>query len=256
MLLAVDVGNTNTVIGLFEGDGDGDEVVDHWRAATMSNRTADEWLLIIGQFLSWRNIAVSELSGLVICSVVPMVTTALRRMCDRIQVDPLIVNWQTDTGMPVLLANPSEIGADRIANGVAAYASTHQQTIVVDLGTATSFDIVSADGEFIGGIILPGIEISLNALFDRAAALGRIELTTPPKVVGDGTVNAMRSGATYGYAAQVDGLCRKVEEEVGECRILATGGLSGAIASLSEKIERHDPWLTLRGLKQIYSRGA
>lgn len=250
MLLAVDVGNTNAVFGLY----DGAELLDHWRAATSPSRTADEWQGQIRQFVSWRDLSIEDIDGIVVSSVVPKVTTALRRMCERIDIDPLVVNWQTNTGMPILIDNPSEVGADRLANAVAAYDAVGGAAIVVDLGTATTFDVVSAAGEYAGGVILPGIEISLDALFTHAAALKRIELSPPDNVIGTSTVTAVRSGATYGYAAQVDGLCARIESELGPCTVLSTGGLSSVITPLSERIERHDPWLTLRGLSLIHQR--
>lgn len=255
MLLAIDVGNTNTVIGLYPTHGDS-AVIDHWRAATNTSHTSDEWLMIVRQFLSWRDVDISKVQGVVVASVVPAVTQSLTRMCKRVGVVPLIVNWQTDTGMPLLLDEPSEVGADRIANGVAAMQRTDGPVIVVDMGTATTLDVVSGAGEYLGGVILPGIDLSLNALFDRAAALRRIELFAPEKVVGSSTAGAMRTGATYGFACQIDGLCELVEAEIGKCTVISTGGLGGTIATLSKKIESHEPWLTLDGLRLIHQRNA
>lgn len=250
MLLAIDVGNTNAVFGLYEDQ----ELLDHWRAATTSSRTADEWQGLVRQFLSWRDLSIDEIGNVVIASVVPKVTTALRRMCDRMKIEPLVVNWETDTGMAVLLDDPREVGADRIANAVAAFDAVKGAAIVVDLGTATTLDVVSEQGEYAGGVILPGIEISLEALFDRAAALKRIELSPPARVIGTSTLTAVQSGATFGYAAQVDGLCARIEAELGPCTVLSTGGLSSVIVPLSQRIERHEPWLTLRGLSLIHQR--
>ena len=252
MLLAIDVGNTNTVIGAYRQGQD--ELIDHWRASTVASRTADEWLMLFRDFLSWSVETSGVIDAVVLASVVPKVTDNLRRMCGRLGVEPLVVDWSTDTGMPVLLDNPREVGADRLANAVAAYAAEGGPAIVVDMGTATTLDVVSVNGEYLGGVILPGMEISLDALFDRAAALKRVDLIPPDNVIGKSTVGAVRSGATYGYAAQVDGLCERIEKELGPCRIISTGGLAGVIAPLSDRIQRHDPWLTLHGLRLIQQR--
>lgn len=252
MLVAIDVGNTNTVIGAYPAGEGG--LIDHWRASTVAARTADEWLMIVEQFMSWRVETQGSIDGLVLASVVPKLTATLRRMCERIEIEPLVVDWQTDTGMAVLLDNPQEIGADRIANAVAAYDAEGGPVVVVDMGTATTIDVVSVNGEYLGGVILPGIEISLDALFDRAAALKRVDLVPPEKVVGTSTIDAVRSGATFGYAAQVDGLCDRIEKEIGACTVISTGGLAGTMVGLSARIERHDPWLTLNGLRLISRR--
>ena len=250
MLLTVDVGNTNAVMGVF----DGDELVEHWRAASDPRRTADEWLLLVRQFLAGSGFPLDDVEGIAVASVVPKVTTNLRRMCERMGRSPLVVDWRTDTGMPVLLDDPSEAGADRLANAVAAYDVVRGPVVVVDLGTATTFDVVSGAGEYLGGVILPGIEISLDALFDRAAALRRIDLTPPDRVLGSSTATAVRSGATFGYAAQIDGLCARLQEEIGSARFIATGGLASVIAPLCQRVHAHDPWLTLQGLRLIYQR--
>ncbi len=252
MLIAIDVGNTNTVVGLFASTTS-DELVDHWRLATDKNRTQDEWLLAITGLLSLRDLSLSHIDGFVLASVVPKVTVALTRLCDRVNVKPVIVDWQT-IDMTIRLDNPSEIGADRIANAVAVRDTATGPMIVVDMGTATTFDVIAADGAYEGGIILPGLDISLEALFDRAAALRRIDLTQVVNVVGTSTATAVTSGATHGYAAQIDGLCERIEETVGRAEVVATGGLSSLIAPFSRRIDRHDPWLTLRGLRMIYER--
>ena len=249
-MLVVDVGNTNAVFGLF----DGETVSAQWRASSDNRRTSDEWFVLIQQFLAQAGTSLDKQTGIAIGSVVPSTTTALQLACETAGVAPLIVNAQLDTGMPVLLDDPRELGADRIANAIAAFSIYGGPAIVVDMGTATAFDVVSAKGEFLGGIILPGIEISLDALFQRTAALKRVAVTPPPTVVGTNTVDAIRSGATYGYAAQVDGLCERIESEIGPCHIVATGGFSHVIAPLSQQIQLHDPALTLRGLRLIHQR--
>lgn len=250
MLLTIDVGNTNAVIGLF----DGDTLCGQWRASSAYKRTADEWYVLLQQFLAQQTQALETTDGVVIGSVVPATTAALVQACELAKVNPLVVNPATQAGMPVLLDEPRELGADRLANAVAAFSIYGGPVIVVDMGTATAFDVVSAKGEFVGGVILPGLEISLDALFQRTAALKRVPLTPPSRAVGTNTVDAIRSGATYGFAAQVDGLCERIETELGPCRIVATGGLANVIAPLSQQIQMHDPALTLRGLQIIYQR--
>lgn len=254
MLIVIDVGNTNSVIGVFD-DAASHDVACHWRASSDPRRTADEWALLLRQFLASEGRHVADVHGVVIGSVVAKVTVALRRACARLGVVPLIVDWRTDTGIVLRLDDPSSAGADRLANAVAARAVVEGAVVVVDLGTATTFDVVSADGAYLGGVILPGIEISLDALFDRASGLRRIDLSPPTSVVGSSTAAALQSGATHGFSAQIDGVCDRVRSEIGPCTFIATGGLSAVVASLSERIDRHDPWLTLQGLRLIYLRG-
>ncbi|MGH9149719.1 MAG: type III pantothenate kinase [Acidimicrobiales bacterium] len=248
MLLAVDAGNTQTVVGLF----DGDELVDHWRIATKPDRTSDEHALLLRQFVGGASV-----DGLAIASVVPPVTAALRELADRyFHLAPVVVEPGTRTGMPILYDNPRQVGADRIANAVAAYDLYGGPTIIVDFGTATTVDAVSAEGEYVGGAIMPGIEVSLEALFDRAAALFRVELVEPRNVIGKNTAESIQSGALYGTGAQVDGLCRRFQEELGPCTVVATGGLAALIAPYSAAIQHHQPWLTLQGLRLVYERNA
>jgi type III pantothenate kinase len=249
-LAVIDVGNTNAVMGLFDGEA----LLGQWRASSDMRRTSDEWHVLLQQFLAQRQLSLSELDGIVIGSVVPPTTLAITQACEIAGKTPLVVNASLDSGMPILIDVPTELGADRIANGVAAYSIYGGPVVVVDMGTATAFDVVSAKGEFLGGIILPGIDISLDALFQRTSLLKRVQLTAPAKVVGTNTTDAVRSGATYGFVAQVDGLCERIEEEIGPCRIVATGGFSNVIAPLSQQIQLHDPALTLRGLRLIYER--
>ncbi len=275
MLLAIDVGNTQTVIGLFDPpvaagaparkEGSYGELADlkhHWRLATVAERTSDEHALLLLELLRLVGYEVSagadvsrHLSGMVVSSSVPRVTSSLREMAARWFGVPLVViEPGVRTGMPILYDNPKEVGADRIANAVGALDLVEPPLIVVDLGTATTFDVVSAAGEYLGGAISPGIEISMDALFAEAAALRRIELVEPRKVIGKSTVESMQSGIIYGYAALVDGLCRRIMDELGQARVLATGGLAGLIRPLSQVIELHEPWLTLHGLRIIYER--
>lgn len=255
MFVAVDVGNSNVVIGLFASrDAGTGDPIDHWRAATEQRRTADEWLMILRQFLSWHDVGIEQVEAIVLASVVPGVTSSFRRLAERSGIELLVLDWTTDTGVPILIDDPREAGADRLANAVAAFALWGGPSIVVDLGTATTLDVVSVDGEYLGGVILPGVEISLEALFTRAAALRRMELSAPPEVIGKSTIDAVRAGATFGYASQIDGLCARIERQLGTCRVVATGGVGTVIAPLSERVETYDPWLTLRGLSLIYQR--
>ena len=260
MLVAIDVGNTQTVIGLFgPGDGpagSGSELAYHWRIATVASRTADELALLIDQLFQLQGLDPEEvISGLAVASVVPRQRTALREMADRwFKVDTVIVEPGVRTGMPIHYDNPKEVGADRIADAVAAYERYGGPTIVIDFGTATTFEVVSERGEYLGGVILPGIEISLEALFARAALLPRVELVEPRSVLAKNTVESVQSGVIYGFAAQVDGLCRRLEDELGPCQVVATGGLAGLIGPYSAAIEHHEPWLTLEGLRIIFGR--
>jgi type III pantothenate kinase len=278
MLLALDVGNTHTVVGVFDEahhrvdgartDGDIPGLLHHWRVATLRDRTPDELALIVRgltalaelempMFGHRAEVASSSpvIDGLAISSSVPTQTAALREMAARYFDAPcVIVEPGIKTGMPILYDNPREVGADRISNAVAALDLYDPPAIVVDLGTATTFDCISAAGEYLGGAIVPGIEISMDALFDRAEALRRVELREPRHVVGRTTVEAMQSGAIYGYAALVDGLCRRIEAEIGTATIVATGGLSSLISPHAEKVAHVEPWLTLHGLRLIYLR--
>ena len=253
MLLAVDAGNTQTVVGVYRGD----QLVDHWRTATNSERTSDEHALLVAQFLGLVGSSFSEVSGMAVSSSVPRLTAALREMGERYLRGPVIVLGPgTRSGMPILYDNPKDVGADRIANAVGAYDRYGGPTIVVDFGTATTVDAVSARGEYLGGAILPGIEISLDALFARAAALRRVDLAEPRNVIGRSTIESIQSGTLYGFASAVDGLCRRFQAELGESTIVATGGLSPLLAPVSDCIGLQDPWLTLHGLRLLYEKNS
>lgn len=260
MLVAVDVGNTQTVVGLFgPGDGpagSGPELAYHWRVATVASRTADEMALLVDQLFQLQGLDPTEvITGLAVSSVVPRLRSALREMSEKwFDVHAVIVEPGVRTGMPILYENPKEVGADRIADAVAAFERFGGPTIVVDFGTATTFEVVSQKGEYLGGVILPGIEISLEALFTRAALLPRVELVEPRSVLARNTVESLQSGVIYGFAAQVDGLCALLVEEVGPATVVATGGLASLIAPHSKAIEHHEPWLTLEGLRIIFGR--
>jgi len=252
MLLCIDTGNTQTVIGLF----DGKELADHWRIATVAERTADELALMIQQFLGFHGFSsASQIDGVAVSSGVPRVTVELRQMTERYFGFPaLVLEPGIRTGMPILYDNPKEVGADRIANAVAAYDLYGGPSIVVDFGTANTIEAISEQGEYLGGAIFPGIEISMDALFGRAAALRRVELIAPRNVIGKSTVESIQSGAVYGFSGQVDALVERFQSELGQCTVLATGGLAEPIIKHSSTIQHYEPWLTLQGLRIIFER--
>jgi type III pantothenate kinase len=268
MLLAIDAGNTQTVIGLF----DGKTLTDHWRIATIAERTADELALMIQHFLAFHGFQLRieppadigdpappaeqpAIAGVVVSSGVPRVTVELRAMTARYFGFPaLVLEPGVRTGMPILYDNPKEVGADRIANAVAAYDLYGGPSIVVDFGTANTIEAISERGEYLGGAIFPGIEISMDALFGRAAALSRVELLEPRRVIGKSTVESIQSGCVYGYSGQVDAIVDRFEAELGECTVVATGGLADPIIHLSRTIQHYEPWLTLQGLRTIFER--
>ena len=257
MLLTLDAGNTNTVIGLYADEastktGAGEGLIEHWRLSTEAERTSDEYAVLLRQF-----IGDAPVDGIAMSSVVPRATAALRSMATRyFSIEPIVVEPGTKTGMPILIDNPREVGADRIVNAIGAYDLFGGPTIVVDFGTATTLDAVSERGEYLGGAILPGIEISMDALFQRAARLTRVELVEPRNVIGKSTTEALQSGAIYGFAGQIDAIVNRMEEELGDCTVVATGGLASLIGRYAETIEHQDPWLTLHGLRIVYDRNA
>ena len=252
MLLAIDVGNTNTVIGMY----DDVKLVDHWRIATNAERTSDELGLLFAQFIGLHGFTFGDhVDGVAICSGVPRVTAAIRDMTERYAgFQPLVLGPGVKSGMPILYEDPKEVGPDRIADAVGAYDLYGGPTIVVDFGTANTIEAISAQGEYMGGAIFPGIEISLDALFGRASLLRRVELVEPRHVIGKTTMESIQSGVVYGYAAQVDGLVGRFQKELGECSVVATGGLAELIMPLSTTIQHHEPWLTLHGLRIIWQR--
>ena len=252
MLLTIDCGNTQTVIGLFSGQ----ELVDHWRIATVAERTSDELALMFQQFLGFHGFSFdAQVTGLSIASGVPRVTAALREMSERYFGFPaLVLESGVRTGMPILYDEPKNVGADRLANAIGAYDLYGGPTIVVDFGTANTVDAVSAKGEYLGGAIFPGIEISLDALFARAAMLRRVELVAPKNVIGKSTIEAIQSGAVYGFSGQIDALVDRFEAELGTSTVVATGGLAELIMPHSRTIQQLEPWLTLQGLRIVYER--
>jgi len=256
VLLVIDAGNTQTVVGLYDSGDRRHQLLDHWRLATNADRTSDELLLLLRQLLETRGLDLrTDVTGVAVSSGVPSITFELRRMCERyLDVEPVVLGTGVKTGMSVLYENPREVGADRIANAVGAYDLFGGPTIVVDFGTATTFDVISGDGEYMGGAIFPGIEISMDALFGRAAALRRVELVEPRSVIGRTTVESIQSGAVYGYSSMVDGMCDRIEDVIGECTIVATGGLASLIGPVTTSIEHDEPWLTLHGLRLIWEK--
>ena len=270
MLLAIDVGNTETVIGLFGPDrpeqpdamgfarASGERgLAYHWRISTVSERTPDEHAMMLTQLLDLEGLDLrSALSAIAISSSVPAVTTQLRRMANRwfSELEVTVLGPGTKSGMPILYDNPREVGADRIADAVGAYDLYGGALVVVDLGTATVFDVVSAKGEYLGGAIAPGVAISLEALYAHASALRSVELVRPRSAIGRSTAESIQSGVLYGFAGQVDGVVQRIKEELGEAIVVATGGLAGLIAPYAKTVQHVEPWLTLHGLRIVHER--
>jgi type III pantothenate kinase len=251
-LLAVDVGNTNTVLGVFRGA----DLVSHWRIQTTAGRTSDEYAVLVHSLLGLEGFAWGSITHGIISSVVPPAVFGLTSFFKRhLQMTALLVGPGIKTGMPILYENPREVGADRIVNAVAAYEKLHAGCIVVDFGTATTWDVVTPKGEYLGGVIAPGMQISAEALYEHAAKLPRVELGKPAKVVGRNTIASMQSGLLYGYAGMVDALVERIRSEVDfPARCIATGGLAKLVASEARSIEETDELLTLKGLKILFDR--
>ena len=252
MILAIDVGNTHTVAGVYEGE----ELAYHWRFVTEPERTADEYGVLLQSLFAARNVRLSAVAGIIVSSVVPSMVRTIENLAEKyFRITPLIVGPGIKTGMPILYDNPREVGADRIVNAVAAYERYRTATIIVDFGTATTFDYVTPAGEYLGGAIVPGVGISLDALFHKTAKLYRVELVKPPRIVGRNTVNAIQSGIYYGYTALVDGMVEGIRRENGApARVIATGGFATLIAAESRTIEDVDEFVTLAGLRILYDR--
>ena len=254
MLLVVDVGNTQTHFGAY----DGERLVEHWRFATVRESTADELGAALRNLLGLRALGFEDIEASIVSSTVPALRPEWQAMAAQyLGHDMPVVGPGLWTGMPIRIDNPRELGADRLVNAVAAYEELGGPCVSVDLGTALTFDIVSQDGAYLGGIIAPGVEISMEALTSRAAAIGKIDLEPPRTLIGKGTTDAIRSGVVYGFAAQVDGIVGRLREELGEeLATIATGGLAPAIIPFCETIDEIDEELTLKGLRLIYARNA
>jgi type III pantothenate kinase len=256
MLLAIDVGNTNTVLGLYRLDGAKPELAAHWRVTTHRAQTADEYGVLFVNLFEMNGMKPSQVAHIIISSVVPPVEGTLRDVCQSyFHTEPLFVEPGIKTGMPLLVENPAELGADRLVNAIAAFERYGGPCVIVDFGTATTFDVVSAKGEYLGGAIAPGLGLSADALFSRAARLSRVEIKRPEKVIGTNTVTHLQSGLYYGYIGLVDGILERMIAELGApARVIATGGLARQIAEDSRFIAEIDDMLTLDGLLILFER--
>lgn len=252
MIFVLDVGNTNTVLGVY----DQDTLKHHWRIETNRNKTEDEYGMLIQSLLTHENISFSDIKGIIISSVVPPIMFALERMCKKyFHLNPLVVGPGVKTGLNIKYENPREVGADRIVNAVAGITEYGSPLIIVDFGTATTYCYINENKEYMGGAIAPGVNISTEALYTKAAKLPRIEIARPETIIGKNTVTAMQAGIVYGYVGQVEGIVRRMKLESGtNPKVIATGGLATLISNESTVIDIIDPFLTLKGLHLIYLR--
>jgi type III pantothenate kinase len=262
MLLAIDVGNTNTVLGLYNLEST--ELIADWRVTTHKNQTSDEYGVLFLNLFAMRQIEVTDITAIVVSSVVPPLDGTIRKLCERyFGLRPMFVEPGIKTGMPLLVDNPAELGADRIVNGMAAFARYGGPIIVVDFGTATTFDVITARGEYVGGVIAPGLGISADALFSRAAKLARVDIKRPARTIGTNTIAHLQSGLFYGYIGLVDGILERILAEIRTTqpspegtgpKVIATGGLAHMLHEDSKYITAIDDMLTLDGLRLLYER--
>ena len=252
MLLAIEQGNTNTLFAVH----DGSDWVAQWRTATESTRTADEYAVWLSQLLTMRGLSIGQLNGCIISSVVPQSIFNLRNLSRRyLNVEPLVIGDNVDLGIPVRILKPSEAGADRLVNAIGAHLAYPGDLIIIDSGTATTFDVVAADGAFEGGAIAPGINLSLQALHEAAAMLPRIAIQKPERVIGKDTVSNMQSGVFWGYVALIEGMVARIKAEWGKpMTVVGTGGVASLFEGATDSIDRFDPDLTIRGLLEIWRR--
>lgn len=252
MLLVIDIGNTNIVFGVYRND----ILVNHWRLSSVLNKTADEYAILLNSLLHFEKIRLSDIKSAIISCVVPPLLFPFERICRKhVGIEALVVEPGIKTGMPILYENPQEVGADRIVNAVAGYEKHKKALIIVDFGTATTFDYVTPKGEYVGGAIAPGMMISLEALFERASKLPRVELVKPKEIIGKNTINAMQSGIIFGYVSLVDGIVARMKEAVKtDPHVIATGGLANLVYAESQTLDEVDEFLTLKGLKILHEK--
>lgn len=255
MLIAVDVGNTQTHVGMFRGD----ELVDHWRFATVREATGDQIAVVMSGVLALRDLSLADIDGAIVSSVVPQLAHEYEYISERyLDGGLLVVGPNVRSGMPIRIERPHELGTDRLVNAVAAWAESRSACVVVDFGTSTNYDIVSGKGEYLGGVISPGIEISMDALYERAAKLTKVDIEEPRDgVIGRSTQAAIQAGLVYGFAGQVDGILRRLRAELGpELKVIGTGGLASTIAPFCEELDEVDDLLTLTGLRILWDRNS